>query len=111
MQIGLTLGGTVARPTDGVSAVNTVFARQQATIAFLACGQELEFLAMARVAGPNAAKTSTGDAVNLSVAKMYWLSWLMDAAGRARLTNANLTCRQQKLYDSFSPGRRRRSTL
>ena len=102
-QIDLTLAGTAPRPTDGVSAANTIFARQQAAIGFLACGQELEFLAMVRSAGPKVADTSTGDAVNMSVAKMYWLSGLMDAGGKQRLTNANTTCRQQVLFDFNVP--------
>src|ERR1035438_2358040 len=70
-QIDLTLGGTVPRPVDGMSAANTIPQRQQVAIAYLACGREIQFLAWTRGWGRTHSDTSGGGAVKLLLGKKY----------------------------------------
>ena len=87
-QIDLTLGGAAPMPLDGASAVRTIPLRQQAVIAFLACGTEVQFLATTRSWGKHHADSSTGDAINVPLAKMYWYAGLPDASGAMRVAQA-----------------------
>lgn len=79
-QIDLTLGGKSPRPGSGTAAWQSIRARQQAAVAFLACGQELSFLANVR------SGDSGPDSVNLALAKMYWYFGLPDRNGAPALT-------------------------
>ena len=54
-QIDLTLAGRAPRPTSGAAAWLSIPARRQAVVAFLACGQELQFLTTSATALPNVA--------------------------------------------------------
>ncbi len=95
-QIDLTLGGAAPMPTDGASAVKTIPQRQQAVIAFIACGTEVQFLAATRSWGDKHASSSTGDAINTPLAKMYWYAGLPDSSGAMRLAQA-APCTQRVL--------------
>ena len=94
-QIDLTLAGRAPRPTSGAAAWLSIPARRQAVVAFLACGQELQFLSGVR------AGDSGPDAVNYSVAKMYWFAGMPDRNGVPLLpsppnvVNATPSCQQQ----------------
>jgi hypothetical protein len=68
-------------PTDGNAAWLSIPARQQATVAFLACGQELQFLSGVR------AGDSGSDALALSLAKMYWFAGMPKSDGVPRLSS------------------------
>lgn len=78
-QVDLTLAGRAPMPANGKSASRSIAARKQATVSFLACGNELDFLSKLR------AGDSGEDQFTHLVAKMYWAAGLPDSTGNPTL--------------------------
>jgi len=100
-QIDLTLNGKAPRPASGAAAAPSIFYRQQVIIDNLSCGSEINFLSNTIATGDHARNSSTGDAINLSLAKMYWIAGFPLDNGTPRTTLPMAPCQQQVLLRHF----------
>ncbi len=101
-QIDLTAGGTAPQPINGATAAATILARQKTIVANLACGNEISFLSNTIGTGAQLRNSSTGDAINLSLAKMYWLAGFPDPNDQPRVSSRTQACQQQVILRHFA---------
>jgi hypothetical protein len=87
--IDLAVSGTVPVPKTGTAAAQTVAVRQAIIVKELACRNELDFLHRVRSSGH---EKSTGETINLVLAKMYWIAGMPDQNGRVRAIAPGLPC-------------------
>ena len=96
-QVDLTANGWAPQPVNGATAAATIFSRQRAVVTNLACGTEISFLSNTIGVGQQIRNSSSGGAVNLSLAKMYWLYGFPTASGQPRASSDGVPCKQQVL--------------
>ena len=79
-------------PASGIAARLSTPDRVKAIVAFEACGQDIDFLH--RVRSTDVHDQSTGDALGLVLAKMFWFAGLPRPDGTPLLSTQTATCTQ-----------------